>query len=334
MTDRPGGEAINARQNVGEADAASPWRPSRRTVLAGALSLAAVPAFSAARVLTPESFLAVGDWGREGSRIQRSVARGMGVAGAELSSRFVLATGDNFYPAGVASVRDPHWKRSFENVYTAESLQTPWYAALGNHDYRGKPRSQVHYARHSHRWRMPSRRYHVTPDALGTPAVELFVLDTSPIVDRHDFGERFQQLRRGRWWKMRRGGQVAWLEEALQKSTARYKVVVGHHPIYSAGSHGDTPDLVARIAPVLERGGVTAYINGHDHILQHVRRSGVSYVCSGAGAGGGPARRVQGAEFYLGKPGFAAFQVTSAGLLLQMRGADGAVIHQSVLGRV
>jgi acid phosphatase len=334
MGDGLGGVPIERGLDDGKvAGATSPWGLSRRTVLAGALSLIAAPAFSAARVLTPDSFLAVGDWGREGAPIQSAVARAMGIAGAELSNRFTLAVGDNFYPAGVSSIKDPHWTRSFENVYTAESLQTPWWGALGNHDYRGKPRSQLHYARHSHRWRMPSKHYRVSPEDLGARDVELFVLDTSPLVDRRNFSERFQQLSRGRYWKMRRGGQAGWLEEALQESTARYKIVVGHHPIYSAGSHGDNPVLIDKFAHLLEANGVTAYVNGHDHILQHVQRGGVSYVCTGAGAGGGSVRKVAGARFYWGKPGFAAFRVTSAGMLLEMRDADSRVIHQSLLGR-
>ena len=75
---------------------------------------------------TSPSFLAVGDWGRRGDRDQSRVAEAMAKAATEIGSRFVISAGDNFYPAGVQSAFDTHWKASFEDVYAAASLQTPW----------------------------------------------------------------------------------------------------------------------------------------------------------------------------------------------------------------
>lgn len=139
---------------------------ARRTLLGGLATLAAAPAFAAARAAPPVGFVALGDWGRRGDIVQRGVAQGMALAAHEIESRFVIAAGDNFYPGGVASVTDPHWKQSFEDVYTDAALRTPWYPALGNHDYRGVPQAQVAYTGHSRRWRMPGRYYRV-PGARG-----------------------------------------------------------------------------------------------------------------------------------------------------------------------
>jgi hypothetical protein len=47
---------------------------------------------------------------------------------------FGLTLGDNFYPKGVKDIKDPHWKCSWEDFYTR--LEIPFYATLGNHDYR------------------------------------------------------------------------------------------------------------------------------------------------------------------------------------------------------
>ena len=80
------------------------------------------------------NFLVFGDWGRNGEKDQADVAREMGVVAKKIDAQFILAVGDNFYEDGVASVDDPQWQSSFEQVYTAESLQVPWYAILGNHD--------------------------------------------------------------------------------------------------------------------------------------------------------------------------------------------------------
>lgn len=41
------------------------------------------------------------------------------------------------------------------------------------------------------------------------------------------------------------------LENALSESTAKWKIVVGHHAIRSVGHHGDTNELVDRFLPIL-----------------------------------------------------------------------------------
>ena len=38
----------------------------------------------------------------------------------------------------------------------------------------------------------------------------------------------------------------------LSKSTATWKVVIGHHTIRSVGHHGDTEELVDKLLPLLE----------------------------------------------------------------------------------
>lgn len=39
---------------------------------------------------------------------------------------------------------------------------------------------------------------------------------------------------------------------ALKESNAKWKIVVGHHPIRSAAHHGDTKELVNQLLPILE----------------------------------------------------------------------------------
>lgn len=69
----------------------------------------------------------------------------------------------------------------------------------------------------------------------------------------------------------------------LQASTAQWKVVIGHHPVYSAGSHGTTEDLLLELDPLLREFGVNMYFNGHDHNKQLISHRGMHYVVSGAG---------------------------------------------------
>ena len=42
------------------------------------------------------------------------------------------------------------------------------------------------------------------------------------------------------------------IELALRESTARWKIVVGHHAIRSIGHHGDTQELMKQLLPVLQ----------------------------------------------------------------------------------
>lgn len=56
----------------------------------------------------------------------------MGRIGEQLDIDFVISTGDNFYEDGLKSVSDPLFKDSFSKVYTAQSLQKPWYSSKSN----------------------------------------------------------------------------------------------------------------------------------------------------------------------------------------------------------
>ena len=56
----------------------------------------------------------------------------------------------------------------------------------------------------------------------------------------------------------------------MSGSTAKWKIVVGHHAIRSAGHHGDTQELVKQLLPILQANNVDLYMNGHDHCLEHI----------------------------------------------------------------
>ena len=49
---------------------------------------------------------------------------------------------------------------------------------------------------------------------------------------------------------------------------SHYIIMGGHHPILSAGAHGNNPCLIAKLKPLMQKYGVTAYFSGHDHNLQ------------------------------------------------------------------
>ena len=297
---------------------------TRRAVMGGLPMAAGLVGARAGAAAADQScaFLALGDWGRDGAPIQRAVAEQMGRAAQEVHSRFIVALGDNFYPRGVQSVSDDHWRLAFEDVYTASSLQTPWYALLGNHDYRGVPQAQIDYAAVSSRWRMPNRYYAVEGASRDTPWMDLLMLDTSPLAMKA--GQDPSSMTRPEAGQDPRA-QLDWLDRELARSTAPLKIVFGHHTVFSGSpTHGDNPRLIESLSPIFERRGVTAYICGHDHDLQHIRIGAVDYVCSGAGSEARQTGRREGTLFAAGYPGFAVFSATAGGLGLQFRDAAGA----------
>ncbi|WP_293902919.1 metallophosphoesterase [Phenylobacterium sp.] len=310
----------------------APSSPHRRTVLHGLAGIAVAASTGAHAAVKRPAFVALGDWGREGGEHQSHVAAAMALAAAEIGSRCVLSVGDNFYPAGVQSVTDPHWKVSFEDVYAAASLQTPWYVALGNHDYRGHPGAQLAYSRINARWRMPGRYYLVPGAEIGAPDLDIFVIDTTPLLGGHH--EDVARLIRGRVWVPDGDPQVAWLGTALEQSKARWKVVVGHHPIHSGGHHGGEAALAASIEPLMQAHGVQVYICGHDHVLQHVQVGGIDHICSGAGSSAGQVVDIPGTRFRHDEPGFAMFTVGADSLDLEFRDFNGKSLYQAAIPSV
>jgi tartrate-resistant acid phosphatase type 5 len=302
------------------------------TSIAGAAALTAVPA--ALRAASPAvlPFLVVGDWGRNGASHQRDVAAQMGKTAESLGSRCVISVGDNFYEDGVQSASDPQWRSSFEDIYSARSLQIPWYVALGNHDYRGVPQAQIDYARSSARWRMPSRYYKVAGTSLGAPHLDLFLIDTSPLV--HKYRDNVHSAIAQNVASQDVQAQLHWLDEQLGRSTAAWKLVIGHHTIYSGGSgHGDTPETQELIEPLLRKHRVQAYINGHDHDMQHIRRDGVDYVCCGAGSEVRPVQAIEGTLFCKSVSGFAAIVSDPDTLNVEFRDFTGASLYRSAIPR-
>ena len=275
------------------------------------------------------NFLVVGDWGRNGFFNQAEVARGMGFIGRLISSQFTISTGDNFYLDGVTDVDDVKWQRSFERIYTAESLQSRWYAVLGNHDWQGNVPAQIAYTERSDRWYMPAQYYAETLGlADGTQALFVF-LDTTPLASSEDSQRRFSDS--GNWDVDR---QLLWLDRTLSNSEAPWKIVIGHHPIYvGSTAYSDNERLVERLVPMFERYGVQAYFAGHDHNLQHHRPEGstVDYFVSGAGSLTREVVETPNTLFALRVPGFMAVSLTAARMDVQAFNEDGRLVYEAIV---
>jgi len=259
------------------------------------------------------AFFAIGDTGY-GGEILRANAASMARTAEERPVGFVLLLGDNFYPSGVESTEDRRWREVFEEPFA--KLEVPFYAVLGNHDHRGDPDVEVAYTKKSSRWKMPARWYTFRVPMKDGFEAQFFALDTQPI--HHGWGEGKEQQ--------------AWLESELAISTARWKIVFGHHPFLSHGSHGSTAELQARIAPLLERYGVDLVVSGHDHDLQLIAsKKGWIQIVSGAGCSTRNSAWGEDTQCALATPGYAWIGIGAKDMWIEIAtAADGAKFRRRV----
>jgi hypothetical protein len=102
--------------------------------------------------------------------------------------------------------------------------------ALGYANHRGP--SSLDDSRRSRTWRLPAPYYTFTAGA-----AQLFALDTNEVSE----------------------AQLLWLDQALSASRSRWRIVYGHHPIYSAGDHRDNEALIARLQPCCATGWTSTW---------------------------------------------------------------------------
>jgi tartrate-resistant acid phosphatase type 5 len=260
-------------------------------------------------------FFALGDTGT-GDQNQAAVADAMADFQRTFAADFALLLGDNFYQRGVRSTADPQWRTKFEAVYDPVLLDIPFYAVLGNHDYRRDEEAQVAYTvkNPGSRWVMPDRYYSFLYDLPDGTRIELFGIDTNTILEEDV--------------------QLAWLDTALSTSLADWKIVFGHHVLYSYGHYGSDRKRITRLEELFVRAGVDLYLAGHEHHLQILEPiSGVSYLTSGAGGRTRESRCGPGAVYAAGLLGFMAFEAARDRLVVFVVLAEGGVDFAYTLPR-
>lgn len=266
-------------------------------------------------------FFIMGDWGRNGKHNQQTVADRMGEVANKFSPEFILNMGDNFYCCGVKDVNDPQWKSSFENVYKAKSLNIPWYGVLGNHDYKGSVQAQIDYSKKSARWKMPARYY-----TFEEKGVRFVFIDTNPFVKKYiSNASEYPDI-----LSQDKNIQLKWIDSVLSNSKEEWKIVIGHHPVYSTGIHGNQQELIDLLKPVLEKNNVQIYFCGHDHDLQYQKpeNSKVNYFVSGAGSEYRPnIPNTIMTKFAKSTPGFMAASLKNDSLSMYAIDGKGNIIY-------
>jgi len=301
-------------------------------------TLGSLPRIAAALRLDSKAaeLLMVGDWGYDDDdAAQAGVARGMRLYAQQhrIQSQALLMLGDNWYGELAGGVQSLRWKKQFEEMYPAEAFDCPAYAILGNHDYQRWPESKVdaelEYARMGKtRWTMPARWYRFEFPATN-PLMTVIALDSNmPFADGSSSRGRDFTLT-----PQQQADQLAWLTTELKRPrTTPFLVVMGHHPVYSDGKHGDHPILVRDWDPLFHEHSVHLYLAGHDHDMQHLEfeHHPTSFFLSGGGGADlydlkiDPSKRGPYAQKVYG---FSHLSVTPKQLTLRHLDSNGRILH-------
>lgn len=245
-------------------------------------------------------FISVADTGT-GDRGQYAVAEAMDRYYSQNAFDLAILAGDNIYNDGeiekIAAV--------FERPYQSLLKQgVKFQACLGNHDIRtanGEP--QVRYPG----FNMLGRYY-----TFRREGVQFFALDTNHNAD----------------WK----NQLSWLEQELSRSDAPWKVVFGHHPIYSSGHYGVNQVFIKNLTPLFQKYGVQLFINGHDHDYERTHPiKGTTYLTCGAGAGVRPVNRSKWTAHSASQLSFAAFELYSDRMVINGINTKSVVFDRGVI---
>ena len=193
-------------------------------------------------------FLVIGDSGT-GDSAQYQVATKITEAYKRFPFEFAIMLGDNLYGSEGPSAYVNKFEKPYKPLLDAG---IKFYASLGNHD---EPAQRFYKP-----FNMDGKRYY----KFGKGDVDFFVLDSTYMTPE----------------------QVAWLEDELEGSNAKWKIPYFHHPIYSSGEkHGSELDLQLLVEPLFLQHGVDVVFSGHEHFYERLKpQKGIVYITQGGAA--------------------------------------------------
>lgn len=274
------------------------------------------------------TFMIASDLGRNGYYDQKPVAEMMGVVVRVTDLEFVAAIGDVHHFRGVQSVNDPLWQTNYEWVYKHPELMLPWYPLLGNHEYEGNTQAVVDYTNISRRWDMPAKYYSKTFSVSDNTEVLLLWIDTPRLIDKYiNNPEEYPDVGTASMEE-----ELEWIEITLSNSEAKWKVVMGHHPVY-AGTYKDDierSDLQKRLQPLLDKYNVDFSIGGHVHNFQHIKveDSNVDYYVNSSASQTRVVDPLEGQLFGSSDSGFTLCTVKDNELIITFVNKKGEIIYQ------
>lgn len=240
----------------------------------------------------PVNLLGIGDWGGTDKKPYRTkkqveVAKQMQFYATTTNVSFVFSLGDNFYPDGVKSADDDRFKQTFKDVYLKDSLKiTPWFIIAGNHDHRQRLADyQIEHSKISNLWIFPDYIYIVRMNLKHKNAIKqikFIMIDTTILCNLYEFDNLNPNFLNQSYFDI--------LENVLKKKTSKgdIKILVGHHPIYTAMDERKNSHCMSNLLKVMKTYSINTYICGHDHTHQYStvkigKKEKIHLFTSGAG---------------------------------------------------
>ncbi|GAB0492520.1 hypothetical protein MMPV_003783 [Pyropia vietnamensis] len=267
---------------------------------------------------------------------------------------WVVSTGDNFYASGVDSVRDEAVTTSWTDVFIRPHpalAALPWQIVLGNHDYEGNVSAAFDIGRVHPQWHARRELYYTKTVTLPRAAVVpengngtvpppppprqiLFVfLDTTPLLTSPELLRLHYRLPAKAVAAITAaagGGLTEWLTSVLSESSADWVVVVGHHPVESAGASSVAEAATRARLRAMIGGPLVAAAAAGGGGEEHTVVDGVHYVVSGGGSlVEASSVRQPGTLFSVATHAFWGAVVTDEVLSLQVIDYAGRFVYQT-----
>jgi len=247
------------------------------------------------------SFFVISDWGKPLPAKAIGNAMNNWALKNQIQPSFIICLGDNFYPKGVESIKDDLFQTVWKDAFLVHPiLNVPYRVVLGNHDYKGNFQAQIDFTRAQENpgglWYMPDKNY-IFKEKFLNISMDFFIVDTN--------GAQYAVVKRHPNMSYELVDNLQWLKEVLNDSKADWKIVLGHHPLYTKGrkhgiiarclrddsfidKEGEEPQSGYGMEQVLIEGGAHIYLAGHEHVLQHRQVNEIHhFVISSGGAGWG-----------------------------------------------
>jgi hypothetical protein len=174
---------------------------------------------------------------------------------------------------------------------------------------------------------MPSRYYTIVKKISDSCSLRLLFIDTTPFIkeyrqDSINFPDACRQdLQK----------QISWIDSVLLNSFEKWKIVIGHHPIYSIDKkHGNTPELIDKLNPLLKKYKVDAYLSGHIRNFQHLHIPGndSEYVIISSGSHARSCYSSDSTLFTNHDEGFTICSVSQHNMVFRFVNYPGETIYQ------
>src|SRR5436190_2273988 len=225
---------------------------------------------------------------------------------------FIVTVGDNNYPDGATSTLDPNIGQFYaEYIYPYTGTYGPggetnrFFPTLGNHD--SPTVASLEY------FTLPGNERYYT---VRQGPVEFFIINSHMEPD----GTTATSV------------QGRWLQAQLSASTARWKLVVLHHPPYSSDAGGQgNPEFRWPYATW----GASAVLSGHDHIYARIHTNGIPYFINGLGGHAIDAfgsTNSAAVSRYRGDYGAMCVEATESNLICQFVRRSNMLVDTLVLG--